>query len=270
MVYSSAKPADYLAEYAKKYPTVEVDQWFWSLGRQGAALPRPETATEYDLATPASFRFTVKCPNSISLSHYPAKKGEALVTNERFLDDEFFKRFLETIETLVPKIGLFIFQFEYLNKDKMRSKADFFEKLEKFMLRLPVGLPYAFEIRNPRWMDEDWFSLLSRNKAAAVFLQGYWMEDIVPVIGRHLAQIGGCACIRLHGDDRKGMEERTKEDWSAIVRPKDGELAPILSTVVRLVDGGRKVYLNVNNHFEGSAPLTIEKILRMLPESGEE
>ncbi len=264
LLYSSAEPANYLEEYARNYSTVEVDQWFWSLGKSSAALPRKETVAEYDAATPADFRFTVKCPNAITLSHHRGKKGEPLTPNDLFLDTEFFLRFLGSVGPLVPKIGLFIFQFEYLNQQKMPSKQAFFERIEGFAQSLPADLPYAFEIRNPRWMDDGWFALLERHDFAPVFLQGYWMDDVATSIQKHFNRIGRRVCLRLHGEDREGMEERTGEDWSAIIRPKDDELGPILETVVRLIDGGRQVFLNVNNHYEGSAPLTIGKIRRML------
>ncbi len=41
---------------------------------------------------------------------------------------------------------------------------------------------------------------------------------------------------------------------------RDADLAAIASTVRRLLAGGVDVFLNVNNHYEGSAPLTIERL----------
>jgi uncharacterized protein YecE (DUF72 family) len=85
LVYSSAAPADFLAEYAMKYDSVEVDQWFWSLGKPDAAggmkaaLPRTGVAEGYADSVPADFRFTVKCPNALTLTHAYAKKGEPLI-----------------------------------------------------------------------------------------------------------------------------------------------------------------------------------------------
>ncbi|MBL8968545.1 MAG: DUF72 domain-containing protein, partial [Spirochaetaceae bacterium] len=78
LVYSSREPVNYLAEYAAKYDSVEVDQWFWSLGKRGVALPRRETVAEYDAATPPGFRFAVKCPDALTLSHFRGGKGAAL------------------------------------------------------------------------------------------------------------------------------------------------------------------------------------------------
>jgi uncharacterized protein YecE (DUF72 family) len=264
LVYSSREPGNYLAEYALKYNTVEVDQWFWSLGKSGAALPRPETVAEYDLSTPADFRFTVKCPNALTLTHHHGKKTEPLQPNDRFLDHDFFMRFLESLAALVPKIGLFIFQFEYLNKDKMPSKSRFMDSLGAFLASLPGDMPYAVEIRNPRWMDGSWFKLLQGQGAAPVLLQGYWMDDIAALIDQHHAGLGPAVCIRLHGEDREGMEERTGSDWSSIIRPKDDELLRISGAVARLLGAGTKAFVNVNNHYEGSAPLTIQKLGRLL------
>jgi uncharacterized protein YecE (DUF72 family) len=266
-VYSSREPSNYLEEYARKYNTVEVDQWFWSLGKSGAALPRREAVAEYDAATPADFLFTVKCPNTITLTHQYARKGEPLVENTRFLDVEFFLRFIESLAPLIPKVGLFIFQFEYLNKDKMESKAKFFEGLASFMDRLPADFPYAFEIRNPRWMDADWFTLLKEKKVAPVLLQGYWMDDVAKMLDTYGNLIDDTFCVRLHGEDREGMEEKTGEDWSKIVRPKDEELARISYSIKKTFGHGKTVYININNHYEGSAPRTIEKFKKLIADS---
>lgn len=264
LVYSSREPANYLEEYARKFNTVEVDQWFWSLGKSGVALPRREPVVEYDDSTPPDFLFTIKCPNALTLTHHHGKKGEPLIDNSRFLDVEFFHRFIESLDVLIPKVGLFIFQFEYLNKDKMASKTQFFDKVAAFVDALPADFPYAFEIRNPRWLDADWFGLLKVKKVAPVLLQGYWMDDVAKTIGAHGSLIGDIFCIRLHGEDREGMEEKSGMDWSRIVRPKDEELDRIIPAVKMLADGGRKAFINTNNHYEGSAPRTIEKIKSLL------
>lgn len=264
LVYSSREPGNFLAEYARKYDTVEVDQWFWSLGRSGAGLPRRETVLEYDAAVPPEFRFTVKCPNALTLTRPYARKGETAEPNPRFLDPGFFHGFLDALAPLVPKVGLFLFQFEYLNKDKIPGREAFLERLGIFLETLPGDLPYGVEIRNPRWIDAGWFDFLAKHGAAPVLLQGYWVEDLAGILARHGGRIRGRVCLRLLGEDREGMEERTGEDWSRIVRPKDEDLARIVPELETLVDALDEVYLNVNNHYEGSAPLTIDKIRRSL------
>jgi uncharacterized protein YecE (DUF72 family) len=70
--------------------------------------------------------------------------------------------------------------------------------------------------------------------------------------------------IRLLGPDRQGIERQTGKEWDRIVAPRDEELATIVEMVKGLLARGLTVYLNVNNHYEGSAPLTIERIRRLL------
>jgi uncharacterized protein YecE (DUF72 family) len=264
LVYSSREPINYLEEYANKYNSVEIDQWFWSLGKSGSSLPKPETVAEYDAATPSEFRFTVKCPNSITLPFHHGKKDQPLLENDKFLNNGFFLNFLDSVSPLIPKIGLFIFQFEYLNRDKIKTREQFFDRLGIFMENIPRDLPYAIELRNPKWIDGGYFDFLTKAKAAPVLLQGYWMEDIATVIDRHRTKIGDTICIRLHGEDREGMEVKTGEDWSKIVRNKDEELEKIAGSIDYLYKNGKRVFVNVNNHYEGSAPQTIEKLRKLL------
>ena len=96
LVYSKAKDINYLEEYSNRYSTVEVDQWFWSLFKKGKIrLPEIEMVAEYGSSVPAGFRFTVKVPNSITLTHYyKKKKSDPLEENPHFLSLSLFEEFL--------------------------------------------------------------------------------------------------------------------------------------------------------------------------------
>jgi len=101
---------DYLVDYARYFNTVEIDQWFWSLFPQGAKLPDSETVRRYADNVPDDFLFTVKAPNSITLTNYYAKqtpdlKAFANRPNSYFLDVELLIRFLETLEPMRDKLG---------------------------------------------------------------------------------------------------------------------------------------------------------------------
>ncbi|MBT4994771.1 MAG: DUF72 domain-containing protein, partial [Candidatus Marinimicrobia bacterium] len=70
LVYDSKKPENFLQEYARKYESVEIDQWFWSLfGIDKVVLPKTEVVQEYIDSVPSNFRFVIKAPNSLSLTH---------------------------------------------------------------------------------------------------------------------------------------------------------------------------------------------------------
>ena len=58
--------------------------------------------------------------------------------------------------------------------------------------------------------------------------------------------------------------KRSNNVWDKIVDPRDGELLSLKSIVNDLLERGHQVFVNVNNHYEGSAPRTIEKIKALL------
>jgi hypothetical protein len=70
--------------------------------------------------------------------------------------------------------------------------------------------------------------------------------------------------IRLHGPDRKGIEKVSKKNWNKILASKDDEINALLPMLHDLRSRDVNVYLNINNHYEGSAPLTIQKIRTLL------
>lgn len=261
LVYDTFDSADWLTQYARHYNSVEVDQWFWSLGKQSYALPQRAVVEQYDRATGPDFTFTIKCPNTITLPSAYGRKDEP---NPWFLDPEVFYRFLDSLGPLVEKTGLFMFQFGYLNQQAVQSREQFEQSISAFFSILPDTLPYAIELRNPKWLDSSWFQLLARKSIAPVLISGYWMEDLSSALSYFEATDGNTLCIRLHGDDRSGIEQQTGNTWNKLVGNRDEEIASIAPTLVRLAKQGRIIFVNVNNHYEGSAPLTIDKLLPYL------
>ena len=261
LVYPEFGEFNYLEEYSKKYNTVEIDQWFWSLNPLNKiTLPHQNVVKEYYNSTPENFKFTVKIPNSITLTH-PYKSKEP---NKHFLSVDLMETFLESIDILKPKIGMLMFQFEYLNKQKMNSQLEFQQRLEEFFSQLDPEYNYAVEIRNPNYLNNDWFSFLNVHNIFSVLLQGYYMPNIYDTFEKHFDQINKSAILRLHGFDRKGIEIKTKKIWNEIVEPQDEGLSQIVKMVKKLLSQKVDLYMNVNNHFEGSAPLTINKFLELL------
>ena len=57
---------------------------------------------------------------------------------------------------------------------------------------------------------------------------------------------------------------RIAKSLETLVEQKDKELDRIIEMIKELLSREVDVYLNVNNHYEGSAPLTIEKIKKLL------
>jgi len=271
IVYSKDAKANYLAEYSQHFDTVEVDQWFWSLfGKDKIKLPEPKVVEEYLNSVPEDFKFTIKIPNSITLSHFyqhGKPKGAPLEVNPHFFSVDLFNRFLERIEPLKEHTGVLMFQFEYLNKKKMASRGEFLQKFAEFVDQCPRDYHYAVETRNPNYLDEGYFEFLNRNDLYHVFVQGYYMPPIIDISRKYSDFIRELAVIRLMGSDRKGIEKLAGNKWGVVVDPRDNELPGIVQIIEALAERKVDVYLNINNHYEGSAPLTIKKIREMLESS---
>jgi uncharacterized protein YecE (DUF72 family) len=68
------------------------------------------------------------------------------------------------------------------------------------------------------------------------------------------------AVIRLHGPDRQGIEKLTGKDWSQVVASKNEDISTLGKMLPHMESRGVQTFTFVNNHFEGSAPRTIDRI----------
>jgi uncharacterized protein YecE (DUF72 family) len=263
LIYPDSTKINYLKEYSKSYNTVEIDQWFWSLFEPGkVVLPRKTAIEAYKNSIPQDFLFTIKVPNSITLTHYYKRsKDEELIPNPHFLSVELFNQFLDLINPINNNIGCLIFQFEYLNKQKMKSLMEFQTKFYEFHKSLNTDIPQiGIEIRNPNYLNASYFQFLNELNIAPVFLDGYYMPPVVDVYKKNKNDIKNLAVLRLHGPDRKGIEKVANENWNKIYVNRDKEIKQIVEMINELEKNEVDLFVNINNHFEGSAPLTIEKI----------
>jgi uncharacterized protein YecE (DUF72 family) len=266
LLYSTAKRINHLEEYARHLGSVEVDQWFWSLfAPDQVVLPRPNVVHNYAHSVPDGFRFSVKAPNSLSLTHlYRGAKADALVPNPHFLSADLYRRFLHTLEPLGEKLGIVMLQLEYLNRQKMGGLGDFLEGLLDFVSAIPREVPLAIESRNPNYLRAEYFDFLAAHDLAPVFCQGYFMPPVTRVWAEFGSSVSRRAVIRLMGPDREKIEQAAGLKWDRIIDDRTKEVEGIAAMVREMLAREIEVYVNVNNHYEGSAPLTIRKLAEML------
>jgi uncharacterized protein YecE (DUF72 family) len=267
-----SKSGNFLEHYSKFFNTVEIDQWFWSLYTpRFVRLPSPRIAKEYAETVPRGFLFTVKAPNSITLTHFYTKGAQAKQypeyagkPNKHFLDPDLVRKFLRTLEPMEEKLGPIMFEFEYLNREKMESLEAFLVALENFFLELPEGYQYGVESRNPNYLKPSYFSLLKKFKVAHVFLEGYFMPPVSGVIKSQKSITAGHTVFRLHGPDREGMAQKAGGVWDRIQIDRSPAIEEIGDILKRAIEERISAFVNVNNHFEGCAPVSIAKLLRHL------
>ena len=262
-------PYDYLPDYARHLNTVEVDQWFWCLFPGGLRLPESETVKAYADSVPDDFVFTIKAPNALTLTHYYAKQSKQHVDyagrpNIYFFSNDLLERFLDLLSPLGKKIGPIMFQFEYLSRTKMRSMSAFLDRFGEFMSKAPEDFRYGIETRNPNYLSRAFFDCLTRLGIGYVYIDGYHMPPIGQVFDRYRPATSRWSVIRLHGDDRLEIQRETGEIWNRVVAPKPNGLKAAARIVRANQRRGIGTFVNVNNHYEGSAPLTIQRFLDAL------
>jgi uncharacterized protein YecE (DUF72 family) len=267
LVYSKKEPysAAYLNEYGAKYGTVEVDSWFYK-------IPDPEDAREYRIRTQDNFTFACKLSESLSLTHERSRdKTAPLVPNPTFLSVDLYAQYLEAIKELTPRVFLLELEFEYLNRQKMPGVDAFMKEIGRFVGELETSgvgrpVPLAIETRNGNYLTRDYFRFLKDHGIAHVFSEKLYMPHIYEVYEKVGDLIGDRVAIRLLGGDRREIEEKTKGNWNEIVDPKP-DLATVAGMISDLSNGSRLVKVYLNNHYEGSAPKSIERLESLLRRS---
>jgi len=254
--------AAYLPQYARHFRTVEVDSWFYK-------LPDPSDAEEYTTLVPPDFTFACKLTESISLTHERTRdKSSPPIPNPDFLSVETYGQFVSNIGALIPQVFLLELEFEYLNKQKMPDLAAFMRVIESFVAGLDArGLrntvPLAIECRNANYLKREYFRFLKDHGIAHVFSEKIYLPHVYELYSQFGDLIGDRVAIRMLGGDRKEIESKTNGNWNEIVDPKP-DLPEVASMIADLAHGSRIVKVYLNNHYEGSAPKSIERLKAIL------
>ncbi|TAH52661.1 MAG: DUF72 domain-containing protein [Treponema sp.] len=264
LVYTkkAAYSAAYLSEYSAHYRTVEVDSWFYK-------LPEADDVAEYRARTDDGFSFSCKLGESISLTHERSRdKTAPLTPNPDFLSVDVYRRYIDALAPIRDRIFLAELEFEYLNKQKMESLSAFMKALESFVRALETAgirstVPLGIECRNSNYLKREYFQFLKDHGIAHVFSEKLYLPHIYELYSQHGDLIGDRAAVRLLGGDRKEIEAKTKNVWNNIVDPKP-DLIEIALMLRDLAQGSRLVKVYLNNHYEGSAPKSIERLRALL------
>ena len=154
-----------LTEYAEVFKTVCVDGAYYK-------FPDEKYLAGLVAQVPADFQFAFKVTDAITIkkfSNLPRFGERAGKPNEHFLDADLFERaFLKPCESIRKNVGLLMFEFSRFYPSDYEHGRDFVADLDKFLAALPKGWPYAVEMRNKHWLQQDYFNA-SQNMASPTF-----------------------------------------------------------------------------------------------------
>ena len=244
-VYEPGTPStEYIAQYAKRFNTVEIDATFY-------ATPRTSTVDGWRDRTPEGFVFSAKIPQEI--------------THERFLADcdRVLSGFLKTMGRLGDKLGPVLLQFPYYSKKSGVTEDTFLERLFPFLDAAPRDeYTFVVEVRNKTWLNNRLLEPLRERNVSLALIDHPWMHRPGALLARNGLFTGPVLYIRWLGD-RYGIEKITTT-WSEPVVERKRDLQGWVPAIQAALDKQLPVYGYVNNHYSGHAPHDVEVLEQLL------
>ena len=266
LVYSKPYPAkgataNMLAEYARfpLFSTVGIDSSFYG-------PPKPATLINWGKALPPGFRGVSKVWDRLTVYATDGRRNPDFLNADLFRTDVW-----EPYQAhFADHAGPFVFEFQTISRHDRVTPDQFAALLDTFLAQLPPDGQYGIEIRNEEFLCPAYFAVLREHGIAHVF--NSWTR--MPSIGEQLDR-PDCITARFLVARALLKPGRTYADavdrfqpYDRIQEPNPG-LRRDLVKLVRTAAGLRlPAYLLVNNRAEGSAPLTITAVARMLASAG--
>lgn len=215
----------WLEYYARFFSTVELNNTHY-------VLPSEKTFNGWRENTPDRFLFAVKA--SRFLTHMKKLKEP----------EEPLARLFERADLLNPKLGPVLYQLP----PRWRFNAD---RLKGFLKVLPEGRQHVVEVREPSWLNEEFFLLLEQYSVA------YCIASL-PQYETPLRATAPFVYIRFHG---------SRSMYFYDYRPE--ELEFWRDVIVRFASEGRSVYCYFNNDPEGLAIRNALDLMRLVGDAAQ-
>jgi uncharacterized protein YecE (DUF72 family) len=249
-----------LSEYASVFSTVCGDFAFYQ-------FPSDEFWRKLFTQVPTGFQFAFKAPEQITCRIFPTHQrygAQGGRENETFLDADLLRdAFLRPLENYRDKTALLIFEFGAFSPRAFARPADFVDRLDPFLAKLPPGFRYSVEIRNPDFLVPDYFACLRSHGVAHVY--NAWTK--MPELPHHIAipdsRTAEFLVTRALLRQGRAYEDAVRE-FSPYAEVRDPNpfarqgLREILE-IAQLED--RTAFIFINNRLEGNAPGTMVSIL---------
>ena len=240
-------PADlpeshWLEFYARYFPTVEIDSTFYSAPAEG-------TARRWIDMTPASFRFSCKLPREIThacrLRDCSAHLGA----------------FLRAVEPLAAKLQVVLIQLPPSFAPKYGK-----ESLRIFLEQLPRDFRFAIEFRHAGWHRPHIIRLLEKHRVCWVWADTTALNERNLGPFEFLPRTTDFLYLRLLGDyaTKYASDGQRMHRYGKLLWKREAALESWSVKIDRHLGEARNVWAFVNNHFEGFAPETCQRLAQRL------
>jgi len=235
-------PTQWLGWYARFFNAVEADSTFFH-------APTRHALEHWLEATPAKFTFTVKLPRAL--------------THERRLRDcdGPLESFLEALAPLRPRLGCILIQLPATFRAAHEEDI-----LRRFVARLPRDWPFAIEFRDPAWHAPRTVHWLREHNVCWVWADSEPLSHEAEGAFEVLPQTADFLYVRLLGDARTRYhaDGSPRHVYEKLLWPRGRSLENWAVKIRHHMEESRRVLVFANNHFEGCAPLTCQRLARTL------
>jgi len=249
-----------LAEYAETFPIVCGDFSFYQ-------FPSEQYWQKLFHSAPANLLYAFKVPEDITAKVFPqhARYGiHAGETNASFLDAARFQNeFLGPLEAYKRQVAVLIFEFGAFSRSSYEDTGAFLADLDKFLRAIPQGWRYSVEIRNPEYLEPEYFDCLRAHGVAHVFNAWTRMPELrrqISMPGIFTADFSVCRALLRYG---RNYESAVKifEPYEKTQDPNPAAREAMRALIARAQEQQQPAFVFVNNRLEGNAPETIQAVV---------
>jgi uncharacterized protein YecE (DUF72 family) len=252
--------AECLKEYSEVFPAVCGDFAFYQ-------FPTEDFWRRLFGQTPPNFQFAFKVPEQITCRIFPehARYGpQAGRENDAFLDLAVFREmFLRPLLPYRAKTAVLIFEFGTFGKRSFPGTHEFLDRLDPFLTGLPPEFRYAVEIRNPDFLEKDYFSCLRSHRVAHVYNAWSRMSELrvqMAIPDSVTADFQVCRALLRRGRVYEEAVDRFAP-YREVQDPNPEARESMRVLIGRARENREFLFLFVNNRLEGNAPATILSVV---------
>jgi len=238
-------PKNWLEYYAERFDTLEVNASYYK-------LLHPATFYQMARKVPEGFEFTVKAYRTLTHEIYPERSRGIGAETE---DD--LAQFIASVQPLIEakKFGCLLAQFP----PRFRPSPQAQQYVAEFA-RAFGDLPLVVEFRHRSWARQPVFDFLRERGIGYCAVDEPQFRTLMPPLAVATSRIG---YVRFHGrnyDDWWKGDAKKRYDYLY----SEDELREWVPKLERLDDETDKVYVFMNNCFQGQAATNASQLREML------